>query len=118
MGESAMAKCHSGYVSHYLTSGEPRVIGTRGREVEGRCKDGTVIPILLTLMQDKDNDFIAMFNDLTDQVHADILTKANSRIIKWAAQITHDFGTLISSMKMAIEVKSIDSDDIVMECLN
>ena len=34
---------HDGYLSRYLASGEPRVIGT-GREVTGRRRDGTTFP--------------------------------------------------------------------------
>ncbi len=39
---------HADYVQRYLETGQPRVIG-RGREVVGRHKDGTIIPLQLSV---------------------------------------------------------------------
>lgn len=62
---------HDGYLSHYLTTGEARLIGT-GREVEAKRRDGSVFPIRLALGDmgaDKPDGwrFIALIQDLTTE---------------------------------------------------
>ena len=41
---------HDGYLGHYLKTGEARIIGAR-REVEGRHKDGRLIPLELSISE-------------------------------------------------------------------
>jgi len=58
---------HDGYLSHYMESGEPRVIGI-GRRVEARRKDGTVFPIELSVgeyLEGQFRFFVGIIRDLT-----------------------------------------------------
>ncbi|MEF8982865.1 sensor domain-containing diguanylate cyclase [Thiohalorhabdus sp.] len=42
---------HDAYIRRYLETGEPRVLGRPGYEVTGRRKDGTVVPLQLSLSE-------------------------------------------------------------------
>ena len=60
---------HDGYLQRYLSGGEPRIIGT-GREVVAQCKDGSTVPIPLSVgamtLGDK-NMFVGVITDITEQ---------------------------------------------------
>lgn len=58
---------HDGYLRHYLTTGERRIIGI-GREVEGQRKDGTIFPIHLSVAEFEvggERLFSGIINDLS-----------------------------------------------------
>jgi len=58
---------HDGYLTHYLETGEPRIIGI-GREVEALRADGTVFPIALSVGEiegGRGRRFIGLIRDLT-----------------------------------------------------
>ena len=61
---------HDGYIQHFLTSGERRIIG-RGREVQGQRRDGTTFPLHLSVGETPDwlpqRRFVGIMRDLTDQ---------------------------------------------------
>lgn len=59
---------HDGYISHYLESGEGKVIG-RGREVTGLKKNGETFPMLLSvgeIRQPGRPRFVGIVRDLTE----------------------------------------------------
>jgi two-component system sensor kinase FixL len=61
---------HDGYLQHYNTTGEKRIIGT-GRKVMGRRSDGTMFPLHLTVGDaevDGERKFTGIIHDLTEQV--------------------------------------------------
>jgi len=60
---------HDGYLARYLSGGYPRVIG-KGREVEGKKKDGSVFPMHLSVGEMKVSDkfmFVGVVVDLTER---------------------------------------------------
>ena len=61
---------HDRYLSSYLETGVPRIIGT-GREVRGRRKDGTTFPLHLSVGQMELNGepaFTGILHDLSRRV--------------------------------------------------
>lgn len=69
---SLMAQRHDQYVRNYLARHEPRIIG-QGRELSARRKDGTLLPIFLTVTEYQQGDeklFIANMLDLSAIKHA------------------------------------------------
>ncbi|WP_445679742.1 putative bifunctional diguanylate cyclase/phosphodiesterase [Radicibacter daui] len=69
---SLMAQQHDRYVQDYLTSHKPHIIG-QGRELSARRKDGTLLPIFLTVteyQQGGEKLFVANMLDLSAVKHA------------------------------------------------
>ncbi|MCL5271697.1 MAG: PAS domain S-box protein [bacterium] len=59
---------HDDYIGRYLRTGEPHIIGI-GREVTGRRKDGTFIPVHLAVSEvvvDERRSFIGVLRDIAD----------------------------------------------------
>lgn len=62
---SPYCEAHDGYLSRYLETREPRIIGI-GREAVGRRKDGSVFPVSLAVSEvDHLNLFTGIIRDLT-----------------------------------------------------
>ncbi|MEL6322682.1 MAG: PAS domain S-box protein [Pseudomonadota bacterium] len=61
---------HDGYMHRYMETGEARIIG-KGRDLEGRRKDGAEFPVHLSIgefhVQDR-RYFVGILRDLTDEV--------------------------------------------------
>jgi len=60
---------HDGYLSQYLQTGEPHVVG-KIRELQGRRKDGRLFPMELTITEIKQRDthlFTGVLRDISEQ---------------------------------------------------
>jgi two-component system sensor kinase FixL len=76
---------HDGYISNYLGTGVPKIIG-RGREVEAQRKDGTVFPIDLAVAEmhvGGARGFIGVIRDVSER------HQGERRIRELHAQLIH-----------------------------
>jgi PAS domain S-box-containing protein len=60
---------HDGYVNNYKQSGNAKIIGLGGRELQGRRKDGSTFPLELGIseikLQQKERSFVGIVRDIT-----------------------------------------------------
>ena len=78
---------HDGYLSRYLATGDPKIIGI-GREVSGRRRDGTVFPLHLSVGQmivGTERKFTGILHDLSDRVALEHRLRASEG--RWRAVI-------------------------------
>lgn len=137
-----IAMDHDGYVDNYLNGGEKKVIGT-GRNVIGQKKDGTPVPMLLSVSEIIDDTtsekyFLGLIQDLTTQhgmemkyqksldsaVLAAVIIDSN-KIITFANQATCDLFQYTKEELIGNNVKMItpphiakDHDQYVSNYLN
>lgn len=80
---------HDAYLARYTGGGEPHIIGTEGREVEGLRKDGSVFPLSLSIGEFRDQGrrmFVGTLRDISAQKAAEHQLRENARVL----QIYHD----------------------------
>ncbi len=77
---------HDGYLARYLRTGEPHVLGKGGREVQGLRKDGSSIPLELTvggMVIGGENLFTGIVRDVSERAQArQKLEQANEALAK------------------------------------
>ncbi len=78
------AERHDGYMQRYLTTREPHIIGS-GRDVVGRRKDGTTLPLYLAVSEVRVGNrslFTGIMRDLTKLRAAEDTTRRNSEVLE------------------------------------
>ena len=89
---------HDGYLSNFLRTGVPKIIG-QGREVSGLRKDGSTFPLYLAVSEGFDGDrrvFTGIVRDLSDLRIAEERARAAEQLASLSlltTGIAHDIGT-------------------------
>jgi two-component system, LuxR family, sensor kinase FixL len=100
---------HDGYVSHYLTTGQKKIIGI-GREVRGRRRDGTTFPLRLSVGEMEVNGerkFTGILADLSVRVRMEEQLREQTslaRLGEMAAVIAHEVKNPLAGIRGAIQV--------------
>jgi PAS domain S-box-containing protein len=106
---------HDRYLSHYLQTGVSKIIGV-GREVRGRRKDGTLVPVFLQINQmniDGEIRFCAFLRDLTTSKLAERQLRQAQKLEAvgtLASAIAHDFNNLLMGVSGCIHI-ALDTVD-------
>lgn len=92
---------HNGYLDNYLQTGKKKVIGI-GRELKAQHKDGTEVPIRLTVAEwwiNGERNFTGVLHDLTeDMKRRSALERAQKMeaVGQLTGGIAHDFNNLLT----------------------
>jgi len=100
---------HDGYLRHYLTTGEQKIIGI-GREVTALRKDGTTFPVHLSvgeMVNEGKRSFTGILHDLSGRVeleHKLSEQKALAKLGEMAAVVAHEVKNPIAGIRGALQV--------------
>lgn len=110
---------HDGYLAHYMKTGEAHIIGTAGREAQGRRKDGSVFPLDLSVSAftiDGVRHFSGIVRDITTAKQAEEarerllarLTESNTELERFAYVASHD---MQEPLRMVLNFSQIIAKD-------
>ena len=111
---------HDDYISHYVRTGEAKIIGTAGREVSGLRKDGSIFPMDLsisTYQLENGRYFSGVVRDITARQRADQerqnqiveLERINKELDDFAYVASHDLRSPLRAVNTLAQW--IDHDD-------
>ncbi|MCO4842814.1 MAG: PAS domain S-box protein [Yoonia sp.] len=107
---------HDGYLEHYVKTGEKKIIGM-GREMDACHKDGTRVPIRLTVSEmvlDGTRHFLGIMHDLTtDRKRQVELQRAQKMeaVGQLTGGLAHDFNNLLTVVIGNLELLEMRTDD-------
>lgn len=100
---------HDGYLSRYMATGDPKIIGS-GREVTGRRKDGTTFPLHLSVgetLAGGERRFTGILHDLSARVALEEQLREQSALAKlgeMAAVIAHEVKNPLAGIRGVVQV--------------
>ena len=100
---------HDGYLHHYLTTGDQKIIGI-GREVTALKKDGTRFPVHLSvgeMRSEGTRSFTGILHDLSDRVALEQRLseqKSLAKLGEMAAVVAHEVKNPIAGIRGALQV--------------
>jgi two-component system sensor kinase FixL len=100
---------HDGYLDRYQRDGDARVIGI-GREIPGRHRDGTIIPLHLSvgeMLVDGERKFTGMLHDLSvrKRIEQQLSEQASlAKIGEMAAVLAHEIRNPLAGIRGAMQV--------------
>ena len=118
---------HDAYIARYAATRERRVIGI-GREVTGLRKDGSAVPLHLSVAEmsiDGETKYTGIVRDLTERVRLESRLREEAglvRIGELAAVLAHEVKNPLAAMSGAVQIlgqrlPSPDDQEIVREIL-
>lgn len=112
----AVAELHDGFIARYIETGEKRIIGI-GRDVEGQAKDGSIIPLHLsvgTARIDGKSVFVGILHDLTLRKTTQAALARSQRldaIGQMTGGVAHDFNNLLTVVIGSLELLEMRGAD-------
>ncbi len=107
---------HDGYLDHYITTGEKKVIGA-GREMEAVRKNGSRVPVKLMVSEIEVagvRKFLGIMHDLTDdRKRQEELQRAQKMeaVGQLTGGLAHDFNNLLTVVIGNLELLEMRTDD-------
>lgn len=123
----SIAEKHDKYLSNYKESNKPKIIGTLGRRVEGKTKDGKVIRLVLTINEINENDkryFTASFQNIETLMHEQdekikIMETVSKTKSNFVANMSHEIRTPMNGIfGMLTILSSTTLDHIQQDYIN